>query len=338
MRTSRCHIPGVLYHCILRLDREWFVDVPEERDRFLVLLGRALHRSDWSCLAYGILRNHVQLAMIAGEQRMESWLGRVEAGFTRWMEKRHGGVARVFTSEAKDFQFYRANEANVVAHIHNGPVRAGLVRRPADSTWTSHRAFIGLEPAPHWLRTDESLARIGFPDRDVFDGWIERTPGAAFDVTLELQRIAMRRRRADSSTAGEGPVPPDPTRVIEIVSDLIDIGIPVICSRRSLPAACDARAIIAHCGQAFGIAPREVSCALGVSTEAVAAMLRREIGEHARIVSDLALERLGLETWGTRGRLSASEIRGRASQIVVASDGVPQRMSGAGWSSASSAC
>ncbi|CAN5883184.1 hypothetical protein BH11MYX3_BH11MYX3_43970 [soil metagenome] len=338
MRTSRCHIPGVLYHCILRLEREWFLDLPEERDRLLVLLGRALGRSDWSCLAYGILRNHVQLAMIAGERRMESWLGRLEAGFTRWMEIRHGGVTRVFANEAKDFQFYRANEANVVAHIHNAPVRGGLVRRAADSAWTSHRAFIGIDPAPQWLRTDESLARIGFPDRDVFDGWTDRTPGAAFDVTLELQRIAMRRRRADGFSASEGPVPPDPTRVIEIVADLIAVGIPVICSRRSSPAACDARAVVAHCGRAFGLAPTEVASALGVSTEAVAALLRREVGEHTRIVLDLAVEKLGLETWGTRGRLSASELRGRASQIVTASDGVPQRMSGGGWSSAGSAC
>ncbi len=336
MRTSRCHIPGVLYHCILRLEREWFLDVPEERDRLLVLLGRALHRSDWSCHAYGILRNHVQLAMIAGERPIDSWLGKLDAGFTRWMQKRHGGLARVFRYQAKDFQVYRANEANIVAHIHNGPVRAGLARRAAESTWTSHRALVGLDPAPRWLGTEDGLARLGVPDPDVFDGWVNRTPGSALDPTFELQRIAMRRRRADNSTSREGPVAPDPARVIEIVADLADVGIPVICSRRPVPAACDARMVIAHCGRAFGIAPRELSCALGMSLETVTVMLRREIEEHCRIVSDLALERLGLETWGARGRLSASELRGRASHIVIASDGVPQRISGAGWSSASS--
>ncbi len=337
MRTCRCHIPGVLYHCILRLEREWFLDEPEERDRLLSYLGRSLQRTDWSCVAYGVMRTHVQLAMIAGEGRIESWLGRLEAGFTRWMIKRHGTDGSVFAHQTKDFQFYRPNEANVIAHIHNGPVRAGLVRCAAESTWTSHRAFMELDRSPHWLRTDETLARIGFPDRDVFAGWVDRTPGWALDVTQELQHIAIRRRRADKATTEGSPVPPDPARVIEIVAALSDVGIAVVCSRRSLPAACDARAIIAHCGRAFGVAPRELGCALGVSPESVAALLRRELGDHSRIVHDLAVERLGLETWGARGRLSASELWGRASQIVSASDGVPQPVSGPGWSSARSA-
>ncbi len=341
MRTSRCHIPGVLYHCILRLDREWFLDEPEERDRLLSYLGRALDRSDWTCLAYGIMRHHVQLAMIAGERRIESWTDRVETAFTRWMTRRHGRGGSVFASAPKDFQFLRANEANVVAHIHNGPVRGGLVRRATDSTWTSHRAFVGLATAPHWLRTEESLARIGFPDGDVFDGWVGRTPGAAFDLTFELHRVASRGRRLlDGSPTPEpagAPVAPSPTRVLEIVADLSDVALRVICSRRPLPAACDARVIVSHCGRAFGILPRDLGCVLGASTEEIAAMQRREISEHSQIISELVIERLGVETWGARGRLSASELRGRASQIVIASDGVPQRISSAGWSSAASA-
>ena len=46
------------------------------------------------------------------------------------------------------------------------PVRAGLVARPEDYVWSSHRAVIGDVPAPEWLAVDDVLAQFA-PEREL---------------------------------------------------------------------------------------------------------------------------------------------------------------------------
>jgi len=50
----------------------------------------------------------------------------------------------------------------LLAYIHNNPVRAGVVVDPADSGWTSHRAYLGLTAAPPWLFIERGLDLCGF--------------------------------------------------------------------------------------------------------------------------------------------------------------------------------
>jgi hypothetical protein len=48
----------------------------------------------------------------------------------------------------------------LVRNMHNNPVRAGLVRRAAQSAWSSHRAYVGTE-CPPWLHAGFVLERFG---------------------------------------------------------------------------------------------------------------------------------------------------------------------------------
>ena len=54
--------------------------------------------------------------------------------------------------------------AHLIARIHNNPVRAGTVHCPSQSRWTTHRAFIGAEPAPSWLDVPPALRLSGYDD------------------------------------------------------------------------------------------------------------------------------------------------------------------------------
>ncbi len=47
-----------------------------------------------------------------------------------------------------------ADVSRVAMYIANNPVSAGLVDDPRDFAWSSHRATLGLEPAPGWLHAD----------------------------------------------------------------------------------------------------------------------------------------------------------------------------------------
>ena len=61
-RKPRSNQPGVVYHLISRfVEREWFIKEEEEREYYVRLLGRALSESDWRCLAYAVMSNHIHL-------------------------------------------------------------------------------------------------------------------------------------------------------------------------------------------------------------------------------------------------------------------------------------
>ena len=42
----------------------------------------------------------------------------------------------------------------LLRYVHNNPVRADLVDRASDSSWSSHQAYLGLSPCPSWLATE----------------------------------------------------------------------------------------------------------------------------------------------------------------------------------------
>lgn len=79
----------------------------------------------------------------------------------------------------------------LVRYVHNNPVRAGLAPDAAGSTWSSHRAYIGAEKAPEWLRVGEVL------------GTFATDPKAARRVFAEFVDVgANEERRPD--LVGEG--------------------------------------------------------------------------------------------------------------------------------------
>lgn len=341
-RTCRNNLPNVVYHCITRfVDRDWFFDADEERAHYLDLLGKALEHSDWRCIAFALMSSHIHLAMIAGRQPMESWTKATHAPFAHWMNRRHGRLGPVLAERPKDYMILPVNVGRVIAYIHNSPVRAGVVARAADATWTSHRAYLDPPRTPTVLQSAEGLGRAGFEDVHVFDEWVDRTPGNAFDITLERQAVMMRRRGAlvRGTPAIREPEDPytaswslhagmfahprvDPWRIIQVVAELSEVAMPVIQSRRRIPAAGDARRVVAHVARALGVTPSETAEALGISAQAVGAMCRREVGEHVRIVYDLAVEKLEIELDAAREEARAAELGRRAE-----SDGVPDRIS-----------
>ncbi len=316
-RNPRWNLEGSVYHCIARfVDREWFFAQPDERAHYLFLLGRAMDQTDWRCLSYALMSNHIHLAMIAGKARMASWTKPTHSPFARWLNRRHDRLGPVFAQRVKDYEILPNGVGQLLAYIHNNPVRAGIVGSPLHSDWTSHSAYVCREAAPSWLHVDEGMRLAGFSSGPEFDGWVCRTPGEPSDMGVELKRSEVRRRGAlelGTPTIVDGRsqfpllvrpfghVRPDPRRVVEVVSELAGVATALICSRRRLAAACEARRIVAHCGLALGITPSDISVALGISPQAVGMLYRRTLDRPARAIHVVALERLSNELWGESG-------------------------------------
>jgi putative transposase len=287
MRTARLHVPGIVHHLIWRfVDRSWYFGDEVERARYHDWLGRALGDSDWRCIAYALMSNHIHLAVVAGREPLASWSRRVNAPFATWMNQQRNRLGPLFADRARDFLVAPERTALLLAYIHNNPVRAGVVDSPSGCRWTSHRAYLALESAPSWLHVDEGLERAGFASSADFDSYVR---GEARDIKPAdlhaVAHIARKRGSVWAATPHEHVVPlvarpfarlrPDPTRVIELVCAFESVRLDEVRSRRRNPKLLAARCAVVHAGRMLGLTGSDLGAALGVSEQAVSRIARK---------------------------------------------------------------
>jgi hypothetical protein len=113
----------------------------------------------------------------------------------------------VFAGPPKTVNFSDEKAGYLAAYLHNNPVRAGILRSAADSTWTSHRAYIGLDPAPEFLDIARGLALTGNEDsakgRLLFHEYVVARSGDARDCQLSGDEIAVVR---NTERERKGPI------------------------------------------------------------------------------------------------------------------------------------
>gem|GEM_PF-1230964 len=306
MRTVRLNVPGVVYHLIWRfVDREWFFNCDEERETYLRFLANALSDCDWRCLAYALMSNHIHLAMVAGEAPLASWSKRVTSPFAMWMNRRHDRIGPLMADRPKDFAILPENEGRLIAYVHNNPVRAGVVAAARESSWTSHRAYLGDAHVPPWLRVSEGLARAGFDSPGLFDEWVRATPGVSGETDLRpVQRAARRRGGVQVATPtvldDKARIPlvarsfahirPDPSRLVEIVSEVTQLPSLMVRSRRQSRGLVSARRIAAHCGRACGLTNADLARTLGISAQAVSKQGSTKLSTAERALLEIVFE------------------------------------------------
>lgn len=162
------------YHLIFRfVASEWFIKTNLERDTYLQLLGEALQRSDWHCFAYAIMSNHIHLGMAAGRSSRTPWLRHAHSPFGEWINRRNDRIGSVFVKKPTTVSVARDDVARVIAYIHNNPVRAGVVARARDSTWTSHNAYVGSREPQPWLRVDIGFDAMHIKDAASFEAFVD---------------------------------------------------------------------------------------------------------------------------------------------------------------------
>jgi len=175
-RSRRVIQPQNVYHLISRfVAGEYFIRGADERREYFRLLGRALKESDWRCISYAIMSNHIHLAMLAGLQPLAEWTRNAHTLFAEWINERNDRIGAVFTRGPKDFLVRPNGVAKVMGYIHRNPVRAGVVSDPRDTDWTSHAAYLGLVARPAWLDTAKGLELAGFQSAEEMDEWVRAT-------------------------------------------------------------------------------------------------------------------------------------------------------------------
>lgn len=267
-RHVRHFIVGTAYHLISRfVDRQWFISTEQEREHYLSLLGRALAMTDWRCLAYAIMSNHIHLAMIAGRDRLASWIRRVHSPFADSMNKAQDRIGGMFVRGPKDVLIPQERLPTLLAYIHNNPVRAGIAPDASCSSWTSHRAYIGAAPVPRWLNVDEGLQLSG-GNRVAFDALVRSAPSA-----IDGDKCDALTREFDPND--ELLMPVSVESVVEIAAAEVGLSIDELRSRRKQPLHVLARRVVSRCGDRLGVSGVQIARGLCTTPQCVSKILAR---------------------------------------------------------------
>lgn len=176
---------------------------PAERLRYLDLLGRVAGRVDAEVLAWSLMSSHVHVVVRAGEDPLSELFKPVNTGFAAWLNRSRGHIGPVFADRYKAILVETEPYLlALVGYVHNNPVRAGLVQSAEQSDWTSHRAYLGLEPAPDWLNTTlvlEQFSRAKGHARRMFNDHVlacadegrreDLSDGAGSEARNKMRRI-----------------------------------------------------------------------------------------------------------------------------------------------------
>lgn len=161
-RKPRLHLPGGLYHVVLRGNgrQDIFFD-RDDRHHFYLLLQEGVTRYAHRIHGFCLMTNHVHLALQVGEVPLSKIMQNLAFRYTRWVNRRQRRVGHLFQGRYKavlvEVESYLLE---LVRYIHLNPVRAKMVKKPEDYPWSGHRAYLGAEPFP-WLHTALVLARFG---------------------------------------------------------------------------------------------------------------------------------------------------------------------------------
>jgi hypothetical protein len=162
-RFRRLHAPDSLQHVISRIAaREHRLSGDDAREVYLSKLGARVVHTDARAVSYAVMGNHAHLGVHAGEARLTPLLHGVNTAVARYLNRRDDRIGPVFAERPRIRVLPAEACAVLVAYHHNNPVRAGVVRDPLESTWTSHRAIVGVDLAPPWLDAAWIRCACGF--------------------------------------------------------------------------------------------------------------------------------------------------------------------------------
>ena len=264
-RKLRIHIPGALYHVILRGNaRQDIFSNDRDRLRFYEILNKSRERFQYRILGFCLMTNHVHLAVQVGDISLSRIMQNVSQNYTQWFNWRHTKCGHVFQGRYKaimvDADSYLLE---LVAYIHLNPVRARVADQPAQHRWSSHRAYLGEESIP-WLDPGPVLSQ--FADkignaRRMFSAFVEERRGsgrrAEFHGEKTLDNRLFGGDRFTKNVLAQVETPavhrPDVGRIVVAVTELYGIGLDHLAAPGQERTASEARGLAAW-------ATRELSC------------------------------------------------------------------------------
>ncbi len=304
-RLRRHFLVGAVHHAISRFHGGAYrLQTPSEREEYLRRLAANLAKTDWHLLAYALMSTHLHLVLQAGKLAPRRIFQSTHGGFAMWLNKRQSMFGQLFAGRYRLWAVQRPT-SELIAYVHNNPVRAGVVDQARGSTWTSHRHYLSPELAPDWLSVELGMNLSGCPDSASFDHlvlseistprdpvWrgerdctavqeIHGAAGAAVEVSEPvvcegLSYLASVRPRAFAELCSDYT----PEQVLGAIEVVVGLVRREFCGRRKSRAAVRARCLALRVWRGMRGSQVEMSAALGMSSSAAASLLQSGATHH----------------------------------------------------------
>ena len=306
-RKARAEVEGGLYHVITRgNNRQQIFHSPADYEKFLSLLARQKFKLPFFLYAYCLMSNHVHLLI----ERQASAVGRIMhrllTGYAQYYNHRYRRVGHLLQGRHKAILCQSDRYlSELVRYIHLNPVRAGIVNQPEDYEYSSHRAYLGMEP-PGMVDVDPVLRHFGVKRRIATERYRQfvsagmkqghreefyaadegRILGTDEFVDATIHRIGEAKRGPwgpkNATTACEFRS----DRLIAAVEKICRVSREEFCGRSKSAAAVTAKEMLILIGLQLGASRRMLTEITGISSSAVSRRcdaVRIKVQKDARI-------------------------------------------------------
>jgi putative transposase len=146
-RKPRVHFPGALYHVIARGNQgQTTFREAEDYRLYLKFLREYKEHFDFLLHAYVLMPTHVHLLIETGDINLSKVMHRLQFRYTRNFNLKYRTWGHLFQGRYKAIVCDRDTYfVELSAYIHLNPVRAGLVKNPANYPWSSYPSYLGRE-------------------------------------------------------------------------------------------------------------------------------------------------------------------------------------------------
>jgi putative transposase len=161
-RPLRVEFTGAVYHVTSRGNARNSIYLSDsDRYDFLDVLYRVVQRYHWLCHAYCLMDNHYHFLFETPEANLSSGMRQLNGVYTQSFNRRHHRVGHLFQGRYKaQLVEHGSYLLEVARYIVLNPVRAKMVRSPADYKWSSYRGTVGLRHAESFLSTTWILGQF----------------------------------------------------------------------------------------------------------------------------------------------------------------------------------
>ena len=148
-RQSRIEIEGGLYHVIVRGNgRQAIFHDEKDHQKFLSILAAQKVMRPFFLYAYCLMTNHFHLLIERRSDSIGQIMHRVLTGYTQYFNRRNQRVGHVMQGRHKAILCQAETYmGQLVKYVHRNPLKAGMVTACEDYSYSSHRAYLDLEPA-----------------------------------------------------------------------------------------------------------------------------------------------------------------------------------------------
>ena len=142
----------------------------QDYQSFVELLEESSEMWNIRVAAYCLMTNHYHILVQTPDANISRSMRHINAVYTQRFNKRHRCDGQLFRGRYKSILVGGDSYLlQLVRYIHRNPVKSGIVSKPDDYRWSSHKGYLSVAKKWNWLHKELMLSMLTKNKKD----WIK---------------------------------------------------------------------------------------------------------------------------------------------------------------------